>query len=319
MSAHRARALALLALTGLLASASPAQPDAEFRSGINLVKIDVQVADGQRSVDNLAPEDFIVLDEGEPRPIEFFAHDAEPLRILILLDVSNSMKRELEQVSAAANKALTRLAPSDEVAVMLFGRTTLVHQDFTTDLKLVREAIDDARYEKRPGASTDINPSVVEAARFLRKASEGKPGRRAIVILTDNQSMSYRVPNEQVMESLFAADAVLMAMVTRDAQRPDKPKPGANPDFTSANVFAWAEESGGEVLRAEKDAGKVFEQVIDRLRTRYSLHYRAPVLESGSGRFHRVEVRLTDSARKVHGKVRVRSRTGYFLSPALAN
>jgi VWFA-related protein len=291
------------------------EPGATFSTGVNLVKIDVQVLDGQRLVDGLQQEDFVILDEGEPRPIEYFAHDTEPLRIVVLLDISGSMKTQLAQVAEAANKALAVLAPEDEVAVMLFARSTLVHQEFTRDRKLASEAIDDSRYEKRPGSATDINPAIIEAARYLRESGAGKLERRAIVILTDNESMSYRVPDEKVMEALYSADAVLTAMVTKSARPPAAPKPGANTDFTFANVFAWAEESGGEVLRIEKNAGETFERAIDRLRTRYSLHYRAPEA-NGNGRFHRIEVRLSEPARKQHGKAKLRARAGYFLGAA---
>jgi VWFA-related protein len=291
-------------------------PDATFRSGVNLVKIDAQVLDGRRLVDDLKKEDFVVLDEGDPRPVEYFAHDTEPLRIVVLLDVSGSMKTLLAEVSASANKALSVLGPEDEVAVLLFARSMLVHQEFTTDRKLAAEAINDSRYEKRPGSATDINSALVEASRYMREASVGKPGRRAIVILTDNASMSYRVPDERVMESLYSADAVLTAMVTKNARPPEKTKAGSNPDFTFADVFAWAEASGGEVLRAEKGGGEAFQRAMERLRTRYSLHYNAPESAGETGRFHRVEVQLSEPARKVHGKVDIRARAGYFLAPA---
>jgi VWFA-related protein len=302
----------------LIAAALHAQdagPDATFRSGVNLVKIDAQVLDGRRLVDDLKKEDFVVFDEGDPRPVEYFAHDTEPLRIVLLLDVSGSMKAPLAEVSAAASKALSVLGPTDEVAVLLFARSMLVHQEFTTDRKLAVEAIDDARYEKRPGSATDINTALVEASRYMREASAGKPGRRAIVILTDNASMSYRVPDEKVMESLYSADSVLTAMVTKNARPPAKTKAGSNPDFTFADVFAWAEQSGGEVLRAEKGSGEAFERAMERLRTRYSLHYNAPPQNGDAGRFRRVEVRLSEQARKVHGKVDIRARAGYFMAP----
>ena len=154
----------------------------------------------------------------------------------------------------------------------------------------------------------------METARYLRESSAGKPGRRAIVILTDNASMSYRVPDERVMASLYEADAVLTAMVTRNARPPDKAKAGSNPDFTFANVFAWAEQTGGEVLRAEKGGGEAFQRAMERLRTRYSLHYRAPEIADGAGTFRRIEVRLSEPARKARGKLEIRARAGYFLA-----
>lgn len=305
------RALPLVALL-TAAGVSSAQDAAVFRAGVELVRVDVQVTDRGRAVDDLQAADFVLLDEGAPQAIQYFAHDEEPLWIVLLLDVSSSMKKMLEQMSETAEKALALLKPEDRVAVMLFARTTLVHQDFTVDREKAAGAIWDAQYERRPGNSTDINSAVVQAAEYLRRETQGRPGRRAVVILTDNRSMSYRIPNQAVLRALYSADAVLEAIVTEKAEPPEPPKDGieVNPDFTPADVFLLAQETGGEVLKVNK-AGKALQDVMERLRTRYSLHYRPP--DGPPGSFRRVTIDLTPDARRNRRRAQVRARTGYYL------
>src|SRR5207247_6816499 len=86
----------LSALTGT-AVAQPASKNADstvtFRSGVSNVRVDAQVVEGQDGVKDLKQEDFVVYDEKQPQKILYFGRDAEPVSLLLLLDVSGSMKQ----------------------------------------------------------------------------------------------------------------------------------------------------------------------------------------------------------------------------------
>ena len=278
------------------------------------MRVDAQVVDGRRVVADLAREDFQVLDEGEPRPIEYFGREAEPVWIVLLLDVSGSMHKRLDEMAAVARKALRTLGPEDRVSVMFFGRLTHLAQEFTGNPDEAAPVIGEGRRNKQVGAGTNINPSVIEAARYLKEKA-GNQGRRraAIVILTDNEGLNYQATDEQTLAALYEADAVLNAIVTPNAKPPSVMKAGVytNPDFTPSDVFKLARETGGEVLKAER-AGETFQEMMQRIRLRYSLHYRAP--DSGKpGTARRIRVDLTAEARKRLAKAEVRARTGYRL------
>src|SRR5262245_57145581 len=65
----------LLAASGAVAAATFAQqtPPPSFRTGVQLVRIDVTVLDDKRQpVRGLRAADFTVLEEGQPRPIRAF-------------------------------------------------------------------------------------------------------------------------------------------------------------------------------------------------------------------------------------------------------
>jgi VWFA-related protein len=300
------RALFLILLA---AAVSGQQERPVYRAGVDSVRVDVQVIDGRKVIKDLAREDFLIFDEDQPQEIEYFARDTEPLWIALLLDVSASMRKMLAAMSAASMRALGVLRPEDNVAVILFASHAIVHQEFTRDRKETSLAIEDAQYEKRPGQSTDINSAILQAADYISKAGAG---RRAVLILTDNVSMSYRIPDERVLRALYSADAVLNAIVTPEAEAPEKPKKGVvlNPDFSPANVFRLATESGGDVVRASK-AGAAFEEMMERIRTRYSLHYRCPRAEPGS--FRALKTELSPAARRRFPNAQVRARAGYYV------
>jgi VWFA-related protein len=299
-----------------LAAAHAQQPataePATFTAGVSIVRVDAQVVDGRRVVGDLTKDDFEVLDQGVPRPIEYFGRDSEPLHLLLLLDVSGSMRKVLDQMAAASKQALAQLQPGDSVAVFAFGRTSVLKVDFTSDMGDAAAAVGAARFEKEVGAGTLLNPALIEAAQYIRDKAVGQPGRRALIVLTDNDSVNYQSPDQQALEALYAADTVLNAIVTPGAKPPDPKKSSfANPDFTPADVFKLARESGGEVLEAGK-SGEGLREMIERIRTRYSLHYRAP--DTTTPGFHRIEVRLAPAARARLNKAEVRARAGYVVT-----
>src|SRR5579872_4847651 len=230
----------------------PAQTPA-FRAEITLVKVDVSVTDSKgRAISNLTQKDFEILDENTPQPIAYFDHESEPLDILLLLDVSGSMHRSLMELSATARAALRPLGLNDRVSVMLFARGSAVRQPFTHDFGLVESNIADAVKATDLGSGTAINAAVVSAAAYAR--DQPATARRAILIATDNLSLNYRLPDEEVIRALYAADATLDAILIGKQRRPDPPKPGAyvNPDFTPSDVFKLADQTGGEAIEARQ-------------------------------------------------------------------
>lgn len=281
-----------------------------FRAGVALVKVDVQVTDRKgRIIADLAAEDFRVLDNGQPQKIAHFGREAEPLDLLLLLDVSGSMRRWLEEMANVARSALGALNPGDRVAVMLFARETAVRESFTDDFAAVQEEIRDAVRNQGLGSGTAINASAIQAADYMR--DQPPRGRRAILIVTDNQSLNYMAPDDAVLRALYGADTVFNAILIGKQRRPDPPRPGVyvNPDFTPSDVFKLAAESGGEAVEA-RNAGASFREMIERIRARYSLEYAAP--PSAPGEFRRIQVELTPSARARRPDALIRARAGYY-------
>jgi Ca-activated chloride channel homolog len=296
----------------LAAAQQPESRDAAvFRAGATYVRVDAQVTDGRRPVPDLAREDFRILDEGVEQKIEYFGRESEPLHLVLLLDVSGSMKDRLRQMASAAREALRPLSAQDEVAILLFGRKTRVAQGFTSRFDDAAAAIRESLREASLGAGTAINPAIIEAAKYMKAQVGTKPGRRAIVILTDNEDLNYRATDEATLKALFEADAVLNAIVTPKAKPPATRGGYSNPDFSPADVFKLARESGGEVLRAEKTA-ETFNEMIERIRLRYSLHYRAPEGAKAGG-LRQIQVDLTAPARRRIPKAQVRARSAYAV------
>ena len=281
-----------------------------FRTGVADVKVDVQVIDNGKIVTDLTRADFVLNDEDQPQKLTYFGRDSEPLSLVLLLDISGSMQRWIQRISSTAREALTYLRPGDRVAILVFGKKMEVHQDFSDNLAETARQIATAPTHD-VGAGTYINQSVAAAADYMR--SKARPeGRRAVLILTDNLSLSYEFPDERVIRSLYGADTVLNAIVVGRGIRPAEPKPGVytNSSFTPADVFKLAQETGGEAVKADRPDIS-FRDMIEHIRTRYSLSYHSPGGETGS--FRRVTVRLTGEGFARHPWADVHARKGYYV------
>jgi Ca-activated chloride channel homolog len=302
---------ALLSLALVVVAGAIAQ-ETVFRGEVNEVRIDAQVVNGKDVIANLTRDDFLVYDEGVPQTIQYFGREAEPVWVVLLLDVSGSMALRLREMSAVAQDVLGVLGKDDQVAVMFFGRTSMVAQKFTQSAEDAAAVIGTSVRLQPVGSGTVINGAIRDAAQYMRETVGSQPGRRAVVILTDNKGLNYQVPNEDVLEALSEADTVLNGIVTPDAAPPKPPAPGVklNPDFIPSDVFALADETGGEVLRMVRTQD-TFREMLERIRSRYSLHYRAPIGKPGQLRHVRVE--LAGEAAHQYPRAVVRARSSYRL------
>lgn len=281
-----------------------------FRTSTTQVLVDVLVANDKGVVSGLRQEDFIVTDEGATVPVRYFAKDDAMLNVLLLLDVSGSMKNYLEQIGKRARFLLEELREQDKVGVMIFSKETDYMMPFTSNVDRAANAIDQSLRPNLLPGGTAINLSILDAAEAF---AEGKnlTGHRAIFILTDNRGLNYRAPDDVVLKKLFANDTVLNAIVTRNAEppKPLKNPESRNPDFTYSDVFKLAAETGGEVLRGDR-ADESLRVLMKNLRQRYLLGYDAP--KGRAAGFHKIQVSLTREAQKRHGKVVIRARAGYY-------
>ena len=112
-----------------------------------------------------------------------------------------------------------------------------------------------------PGrASTD---AIQAAARYIAEQTSASVRRRAILVVTDNDGMSYAVHRDELIRSLFNTNVVLDAIAVGRHPHPPSPRAGAviNPDFAFDDVFPLAEATGGEAVAASKPQDRLGEML----------------------------------------------------------
>ena len=211
----------LLVFAGVL---SAADEDVVFRSDVSLVRVDAQVLGrDNRTITGLRADDFVLREEGRPQPIRNFASENMPVDVLLLLDVSASMRPHVERIVSASHEALRVLQDHDRIAIMVFDRTTRVRLPFRNSRDDVERELESLINQENFNGGTDITRALYDAASYISREGR-RDARRAIVVLTDDQTERNR-DVEGVSRALARADCVLSLLLAPDAMGSYTPVP----------------------------------------------------------------------------------------------
>jgi VWFA-related protein len=293
----------------MLACALFAQETPAFRSDVSLVHVEAEVTDGIRTLNGFHKEDFVVKDNGAPQSILYFSQDEEPLDLILLFDVSGSMKTSVERVAESAHTALAELRSGDRVAVMVFSGRSRLAAPFNERLDQVENTVNDLVMSKF-GGSTHLLAAVDDAAEYFL-SQPGEHRRRAVLVLTDDYGQRSRRAST-VVHRLWEADASLSGLIIRSGADVaiNTTTKVMSPALLllSEGMGGVAEQTGGDTLKADQP-GDAFREMMQRIRRRYSLYYAMPPAKPGQAR--QVKVGLTVEARGRAPNARVRARKGY--------
>ena len=272
-----------------------------FRGTGEAVRIFVTVTDGDgKLVTTLAREDFEVRDEGKPQPITLFDNTPQPIRLVVMLDVSGSMQGNLPLLRAASEQLFGRLRPDDVARVGSFGHEVTISPTFTHDARELRAAL-----------PTTINP---EAPTPLWRAIDAAMAtfgnedvtRKVVLVLSDGKDsglteIGFNKPvasQAGVIDRARAEDVMIYAIGMRS--RGQRPAPGVGrgglqgmllADLPDPGLARGAQETGGGYteIRFGEDLNAAFAHVADELHSQYLLGFAPPRRD---GKVHSIDVRL---------------------------
>jgi VWFA-related protein len=296
----------------LLLSLMLLQEAPTFRSDVSLVRLDAEVTDGIRTLHGFRKEDFVIKDNGQPQQVLYFSQDEVPLDLILLFDISGSMRPNVERVADSANTALTELRPGDRVAIMTFHRSSRIVAQFTEDLAAVERTINERVVGGKFGGGTRLLAGVDDAAKYFLEQPRNER-RRAVLILTDDYGQRSR-KSSTVIHHLWEADASLSGLIIRGAgeQALNTVAMAMNPLLLALRegMEGVADKTGGDTLKGG-NAGEDFREMMRRIRQRYSLYYAMPQGKTGEQRMVRVE--LSSEALSRYPHARVRAPKGYIM------
>jgi Ca-activated chloride channel family protein len=277
----------------------------------DLVVFDAQVIDkkSRRILGDLSRADFEITENGVKQDVTYFSRDELPLSIILMLDVSRSVRPIIHEVRDGALNALQRLKPEDEVAVMAFGTTYQLVQDFTKDRALVSQKIQSATANEKLGSGTFLGSALESAATHMQKAPT--PGsRRVIIIVTDNIAITPDRETNYIVDELFDSGTVVYGLIVQAAL--GKVFKVMSLGQLSKGVNDFVERTGGEIVGADKkEVDAKLGAVIDRLRARYQLGF-SPLNLTNDGKFRPVEIKITETKKRKE-KPLVLTKRGYYL------
>jgi Ca-activated chloride channel family protein len=273
-----------------------------FRSGVDVVSLNVTVTDQSRNfVTSLEQTDFVVYEDGVKQDLTYFNKSQLPIALSLLIDTSASMEDKLRLAQEAAVGFVKRMKGEDIAQVIDFDSRVSILQNFTGE----RPPLEAAIRQTVPNGSTSLHHAIYISIKELKKVratSAGDVRRQAIIVLSDGEDTSSLVPFEEVLDLAKRSEVIVYAIGIRGRDLGARGFPEA--EFV---LKQFAQETGGRAFfpTAATELDGIYTLIADELAAQYALAYssRNPRRD---GQWRRIVVRTT------RPELAARTKQGYF-------
>jgi Ca-activated chloride channel family protein len=321
MSTKRKLLIPALLFACAVAAATQDAPDPQkddsqvptFKVAVKLVNVYCTVTEANGSpVTDLKKEDFSLSEDGVPQNISVFEQESErPISIVLALDVSGSVRKDLKSELDSAHKFISSiLRPQDALSLYQFSETVTEIVPFTSRMS----RINDGFKEIHLGAGTALYDAVYLGGEALGK----REGRKVMVVITDGGDTMSQLKYSEAVRSAQIAEAIVYSII----MVPIEASAGRNTGGEHA-LIQISKDTGGKYYYAdgEVDLDKAFEQISKELRTQYLLGYYSNRRVADSD-FRKLNVTVsrkrtpaaTDGQADDREALPVRHRAGYYTS-----
>lgn len=216
---------------------------------------------------------------------------------------------------------------------MAFANRPRLLLPFSDNPVAIRAAVREAQQTRprRTGGTARILTAITAAASLFKAGGSDPRRRKVVVAITHNEEQTDARRQDEVVERLAATNVSLTAVVsTRCAWKrgltlwsvwnlPGEPVPPVRktiphdcverPNRHTIDSIVLA--TGGELFLDGAPFAEVLPEVLTRLRLHYVIGFYPEEGSASPGRFRRLRIELTPSARQRHPRALVRHREGY--------
>ncbi len=276
-----------------------------LRKDVDEVMLHATVVDEkQRIVTNLDRKDFTIFEDGKPQAIISFHHVDIPVAMGIVIDNSGSMREKRNKVNQAALNLVRSSNPQDEVFVVNFNDEQYLDQDFTNDLRKLKEALE--KIDARGG--TALYDAVVASADHLKQ--NARLEKKVIFVVTDGEDNASSETLEQAVKQLQQENgpSIYAIGILGDEEHPKRAKKA---------LQILAERTGGIAFfpKTLDEVDAISKTIANDIRNQYAIGYK-PSNPKAAGGFRQIRV---EAKAKGHGKLVVRTKSGYYAGQQTAS
>lgn len=287
---------------------SPAKKDATFGVDVNQVVLNTTVLDRNgKFVEGLHKEDFTVYENRVQQTINTFSREDLPVTLGLVIDTSGSMRTKIDPVSKASLLLIQSSNPEDEVFIIGFNTEATLVEDFTNDIRDLRDSLDNLIV----GGGTALYDAIYLA---VKKAQEGHKQKKAIVVITDGEDRDSHYKLEEVLEKIREANVQVYTIGFLDPEEQRGLFEGLFKKSRQKRAHEVlekvAEETGGKSVFPKEitEIDQIVKTIAQELRNQYSIGYISNnQAKDGSWRAVRVALNRSDA-----NKYKVRARSGYY-------
>jgi VWFA-related protein len=293
---------------GMLGQDAPQTPTLSVN--VNVVTLLATVHDRNgRIVNNLAPDDFVLEEDGKPQKIRYFSRESGlPLTVGLLVDTSRSQRGVLAEESQASNTFLDQVLREgkDQAFVANFDTRVQVLQGLTSSRSELATAL---------GQLTIPDEVATLIYSAIRQCSDdvmrNQAGRKAFILLTDGVAFKDPTSMETSIEAAQRADTILYSIRFSDPIAAYRPFRAAILEAAKERgkdgLERMAKETGGVSYEVKKNQTieTIYAEIEEALRNQYSIGY-TPPRQAPDGKFHKIRLIPKDRS------LTVTTRTGYY-------
>lgn len=271
----------------LLAVPATSAQRADFRTHVDVVRLDALVTERGAPLLGLSADDFEVVDNGTRQTIDHVSLDVLPVNVVETIDMSESVSGAVQQQLQLASAAVSQgLRLGDQAALITFNHRVTLGLALTGDVRQLAPAV----AAVAPQGGTSLRDAVYTSLWM----AERDPGRAVVIVFSDGRDTASWLSSERVLEASQRVDATIYA-VTSGRQR----------DPFLADLAA---QSGGRVFDAgSRRITEAFTDILAEFRQRYVISY-TPRGVSATG-WHKVELRVRGH------RATIKVRDGYLAGP----
>jgi VWFA-related protein len=298
------RSCQLLGLIVVLASCAglllAQEPIETIRIDSDLVDLKVSVLGlSAAAVPLLGQTDFVVLEDGTPQEITFFAAADAPFDLVLLLDLSGSNSKKLKMIRNSAKRFIDATRSIDRIALVTFTDQVALYSSFTHDRRSLKDSIDDI--DEAVGG-TNFWDALDFVLRQMVVQSSGLR-RSAVVVMTDGIDNALpdvpgpgsRISYEKLLDEVRSSESIVVPIYldTEEENVKHHGVPRAAYALAREQLGQLAGACGTNLYQANKlsDLDRLYTQVIRDLSTVYTIGYR-PANRTFDGKWRTVDVQL---------------------------
>jgi len=268
-----------------------------FKAEVQNVVLHATVVDDKnRLVMNLERGAFAVFENNQPQTIISFAREDVPVAMGIVIDNSGSMREKRDKVNKAALNLVRSSNPQDQVFVVNFNDEYYLDQPFTSNINLLKEALE--KVEARGG--TALYDAIVASADYMKRTARLQ--KKVIFVVTDGEDNASRETLEETVRRLQVENGpAVYAIGLLGEERARRARRA---------LEAIAQKTGGIAFlpRTTDEVDEISRNIAHDIRSQFAIGYKPTTPKDAGGyRVVRVEARA-----KGYSKLTVRTRTGYY-------
>ena len=275
------------------------EPDSVLRFNAELVQLHVRVIDrNNKPIDNVPQNEFHVLEDGVPQPIEYFTREEVPISYGLAVDTSGSLRSQLQSVVDAGKTIVNSNKPGDETFLVRFISSDKIEtvQDFTANKESLMDGLDSLYVEGGQTAITDAVYLSAEHVSEYKKGDESDRRRRALIVITDGEDRSSFYRQEQLFARLREDDVQIFVIgFVNELDKEGNLIRKSPRDKAVSFINKLATETGGRAFfpGSLADLPGIANEIVRDLRTQYVLAYN-PTNKSRDGSYRAIKISVDD-------------------------